>query len=259
MAGASSASTVKQVDSTGIRIGIVTALPVEFAAMEALLDNVAAPPVKQDPHHYRSGSVPSKATDRPHQAVLCLPHHDGTRSAAAACADMLRSFPELAVVIVCGIAAGVPQDRADGTLRRSGIRLGDVVVGIDGIVDFGHVRQIDGVAFLRRSVQGLSAALVQADRHLQTVMLAGHKQVEPWLAELAKAQQRLPQFRRPSPGPTRGTGKQRLRPSAVYPRCCAERLRVETRWCATRSFAMNWPIAMVPSLSRWRQPESLQR
>jgi nucleoside phosphorylase len=178
-------------DTSDIHIGIVTALPVEYAAVEALLDTVSDQPVKQDPHHYRSGSLPSKDPDRPHRVVVALQARDGTRAAASTCTDMVRSFPGLRVFVICGIAGGIPAPHDP----RRGVRLGDVVVASDGIVDFGHVRRIDGVDSLRRGASGISATLLRADRELQVMALGGD---EPWLGDLEAAAALNDRFGRPA-------------------------------------------------------------
>lgn len=175
-----------------VRVGIVTALPVERAALEVLVDGAADLSVKQDHHHYRLGWMPSSVAGRPHRVAIGMPTWDGTSSAAAIAAEMLRSFPNLDVLIVCGIAGGVPRDEA--AERPVGVRLGDVVVGSAGVVDFRHVRQVDGVSTPRRTVTGLSAELLRADREVQAAAVLGD---EPWRAVLDRAQRRYPQFLRP--------------------------------------------------------------
>jgi len=177
-----------------VRVGIVTALPVEHAAIDVLVEGAVDQPVSHDHYHYRSGWMPSKAVDRPHRVVYCMPTRDGTRDAAVVGAEMLRSFQNLAVLVVCGIAGGVPRDGLDDAGRPAGVRLGDVVVGSDGVVDYGHVRRVDGISTLRRPVAGLSAALVRADREVQSAALRGS---EPWRAVLDRAQREYPQFLRP--------------------------------------------------------------
>ena len=194
MTGPSGSTAREPGRADDVRVGIVTALPVEHAAIDVLVDGAADRPVKQDHYHYRSGWMASKAADRPHRVVYCMPTGDGTRNAAAIGAEMLRSFPDLAVLVVCGIAGGVPRQAAGAAQRPAGVRLGDVVVGSDGLADFSHVRQVDGVSTLRRSVTGLSAALLRADRELQSAALRGS---EPWRDVLDQAQRRYPLFSRP--------------------------------------------------------------
>lgn len=177
-------------DVADIHIGIVTALPVEYAALKACLDEVSDLPVKQDPHYYRSGLLPSKDPARPHHVVVALQARDGTRNAASTCTHMLRSFPNLRSFIMCGIAGGIPSPRDP----QRDVRLGDVVVATGGIVDYGHVRRVDGVDSLRRPVSGMSAAMLRADRELQVMALGGE---EPWHVHLAAAAARDGRFRRP--------------------------------------------------------------
>lgn len=177
------------------RVGIVTALPEEHAAVHILVDRGGDELVERDYNHYRSGWMPSKDTDRPHRVVVAMLAADGTRSAAALGADMLRSFPSLEVLLVCGIAGAVSSDGDGDAGRLRGLRLGDVVVGSDGIVDFGHVRRVDGVSTVRRPVGGISAALLRADRESQSAAVRG---VEPWRDVLARAEAAQPHFRRPN-------------------------------------------------------------
>lgn len=177
-------------DISDIHIGLVTALPVEYAALETFLDAVSDQTARQDPHYYRSGSLPSKDPARPHHVVVALQTRDGTQGAASLCTDMVRSFPHLRVLIMCGIAGGIP--RPGDPLRD--VRLGDVVVATGGIVDYGHVRRVEGIDSLRRPVSGISAMLVRADRELQVMALGGN---EPWHAHLEAAAIRHDRFRRP--------------------------------------------------------------
>ncbi|WP_034272262.1 effector-associated domain 2-containing protein [Actinospica robiniae] len=202
-----SATAASQSTET-VRVGIITALPVESAAMEIFLDGVLDQPIDQDHYHYRSGTVPSKAQGRPHRVVWAMPTRDGTREAAATCADMLRSFPGIAVVMVCGIAGGTLPAEA-------GMRFGDVVAGTEGVVDYGHVRQVNGVTSLRRFTNGLSAALLRADREIQSAALLGR---EPWRDALAQAQARFPRFRCPAyaTDPRRGGQGVRAREPEVF-------------------------------------------
>ena len=107
-----------------VTIGILTALPVEAAAMTSLIDDVVPFRVPADPNLYRIGTVPGRLGERPHVVALALTPNDATRSAAAVCADMLRTFPRIGAVIMAGVAGGVPR-------RSPHVRLGDIVVADD--------------------------------------------------------------------------------------------------------------------------------
>lgn len=169
-------------------MGIVTALPWECAAARLFVEGLHDLSVQGDPNHYGSGWMPSKDPYRPHRVVVALQVQDGTRSASALCSDMARSFPELQVFIMCGIAGGVPA--AQGT--ESPVWLGDILSATGGIVDYDHVRSVDGKNVLRRSVEGLSKSLLRADRELEVKSLVGE---EPWRGPLDDTALRVDTFR----------------------------------------------------------------
>jgi nucleoside phosphorylase len=170
-----------------VRVGVVTALPWECAAARLFVDDLRGLSVLGDPNHYGSGWMPSKDPSRPHRVVVALQAQDGTRNAAALCSDMARSFPELQVFVMCGIAGGVPA--AHGAESR--VRLGDILSATAGVVDYDHVRSVDGRNVLRRSVEGLSKALLRADRELEVRSLAGD---EVWRGPLDDVAERAPRF-----------------------------------------------------------------
>lgn len=168
-------------------MGIVTALPWECAAARLFVGDLRDLSVQGDPNHYGSGWMPSKDPSRPHRVVVALQVQDGTRNASALCSDMARSFPELQVFIMCGIAGGVPA--APGAERR--VRLGDILSATAGVVDYDHVRSVDGQNVLRRTVEGLSKALLRADRELEVKSLAGD---DVWRGPLDETAVRVPRF-----------------------------------------------------------------
>src|SRR2546423_1944893 len=89
--------------------GIVTALPVEFAAVRAVLDDPRGPQtVTGDRALYVLGTLPSRDDERPHPVVLTLLGDTGNSAAAESCANLIRSFPTVDIVVMCGIACGVP-------------------------------------------------------------------------------------------------------------------------------------------------------
>lgn len=101
------------------RVGWASALPLELRAALACLDEEHSPlPRQQDDHNtYAFGRI------HHHNVVLaCLPSGEyGTNAAANVAAHMWRSFPKIQMLLLVGIAGGVPSP-AD-------VRLGDVVVG----------------------------------------------------------------------------------------------------------------------------------
>ena len=158
-----------------VTIGILTALTDEGAAMVKLIDDVRAGQFDNDPQTYEIGTIPSRKEHQPHHVAMVLLADDGTRQAAVACVDMLRTFPGMHTVIVVGIAGGIPR-----TLEpERHVRLGDVVVASHGIVDYGHYRQVNGERQIRRQGDGMiSAVLRRTARRL--AMAEKASQQRPW-------------------------------------------------------------------------------
>jgi nucleoside phosphorylase len=146
-----------------VTIGVIAALPVEGAAMGALISDPQPVRIDGDPNDYRVGYLDSVEPGRPHRVVLTTMTEDNTRNAAMVCTDMLRTFPRIRCVILTGVAGGVPSP----TRPEHHVRLGDVVVAVDGIVDYGHVRQGEGLPKPRRPVSGISMDMIRAVRRLQ--------------------------------------------------------------------------------------------
>ncbi|MFI5894688.1 hypothetical protein ACIA5D_31765 [Actinoplanes sp. NPDC051513] len=163
----------------GVTIGILTALPCEANAVVSLLDDVGGYQDPQDQNHYRTGILPSTDATRPHGVAVLMMSKDNTRSAAYNCANMLRTFPGVQIVIMVGIAGGVPRPQAP----ERHVRLGDIVVATDGIVDYTHVRREHGRAEPRgRQSAGLiSQRLLRAARELQLEELSGNYPWARWL------------------------------------------------------------------------------
>lgn len=157
--------------------GLVTAMPEEFQAMRALLDESAQARAYGDRADYIIGSVPSLDARQPHQVVLTLTADKGTHAAADACKSMVMSFPSVNVVVMVGIAAGVPSPRSPS----QHVRLGDVVAATCGIVGYRDVVQRAEGDELRQPSQAPSALLSRADRMLQAGEYAGARSWERWL------------------------------------------------------------------------------
>ncbi|WP_229831370.1 effector-associated domain 2-containing protein [Actinoplanes ianthinogenes] len=175
-------------------VAIVTSLAVEAAAVRLVIDHPVDEHIAGDPHHYMVGTVPSASPDQPHRVVLAVTPADDTRHAAVITSNMLRSFPRIATVVSCGLASAVRAAAEPG--GRPELRLGDVVTAADGIVDYGHVRSVDGVVRPRRLVASLSADLVRADRMIAEREVSTPNQLGTYLRRLTAT---APHFRRPDP------------------------------------------------------------
>lgn len=178
-----------------VTVGILTALSVELRAMAELVDDVHQYRAQGDPNLYRLGTVPSGEADRPHRIALLMTPRDGTQLAATCCAHMLRTFPNIETVIMTGIAGGIP--RPERPAKH--VRLGDIVVAKDGIVNYGSVRRQDGTSRLR-GPQGaglISYRLLQAVGELGYDENGGDRRWERWL----DPQRSAPAARYPRPSP----------------------------------------------------------
>ncbi|MCY1144347.1 hypothetical protein OWR29_40670 [Actinoplanes sp. Pm04-4] len=168
-----------------VTIGIVTAVPVEHAALREALDHAHDHRAAGDPKTYRVGDIPSSVRGRPHRVVTTLQTRDGTRDAAASVTNLIRSFPSLRTILMCGIAAGVP---------AGGVRLGDIVSATDGIVDYAHLRATDEGLSLRRAPGDVSASFLDADHKLAQEELHERR---PWTTVLTELEREHAAFRRP--------------------------------------------------------------
>lgn len=119
MAAAAVSSPPRLLDKGDYSVGWVSALPLELRAALACLDEQHATLSRdRDDHNtYVFGRV------HQHNIVLaCLPSGDyGNNSAANVAVHMRRSFPGIQILLLVGIAGGVP--------FPADVRLGDVVVG----------------------------------------------------------------------------------------------------------------------------------
>jgi hypothetical protein len=80
-------------DQTSPTIGLITAIPEEFAAMRALLEHATERYVERDPAPYVLGFLPSREAARSHRVVLTLLGATATNAAANGCTNLVRSFP----------------------------------------------------------------------------------------------------------------------------------------------------------------------
>ncbi|KAJ1330839.1 ankyrin repeat domain-containing protein 50 [Microdochium nivale] len=101
-------------------IGWISALPIEFAAAQLLLDTVHEPlhTEPSDSNHYVLGRMGGFNV-----AIACLGDM-GMNNAATVATNMARTFTAIRLQLVVGVAGGIPSPKND-------LRLGDVVVGMN--------------------------------------------------------------------------------------------------------------------------------
>lgn len=173
-------------------IGIITALPKEYVAVEALLDN----PVEEilegrgAGRRYCIGEVRA-ANDRNHTIALALLPDMGNNAAAIGATLLLTKFPTVNSIIMVGIAGGVPHpDKPD-----EHVRLGDVVVSNrNGVVQYDHVKETFEEVTHRHPPRPPSASLLDAVRSLEVAELKGE---QPWQKYITQAGRRLRRRRPP--------------------------------------------------------------
>lgn len=177
-------------------IGALTATPWEFAAMRALLDRRGEDDVdvpRDDPAHYVLGTQPSRRRGTAHRIVLTQLGRSGTDAAANGCTNLLRSFPSVKLVVMVGTAAGIP----NLAYPERHVRLGDIVVATQGVVDYDHVRVNGDGVHPRRQFPSPSPRLVRCADRLKADELSGKFPWERWLVNEVPAN--LNGYHRPRP------------------------------------------------------------
>jgi len=163
-----------------IRLGIITALPKEAAAIIAVLGGeVVELPLIRRAHvsYYLSEFASSRSSERI-EVVVALANHMGNNAAAVTAATLLSDFRSIEELIVTGIAGGIPAPQ-DPTRH---VRLGDVVVGLDGILQYDFLKRELGKSELRRMAVQPSSRLVSAIRQIQMAECSGTSEWQPHLA-----------------------------------------------------------------------------
>jgi nucleoside phosphorylase len=143
-------------------IAIMTSQPVETAAVSGILESTQRISFRDDPNGYLLGHLPSSVPGRRHSVVLAASSREDISAPLTSLAKLLRSFPGIRTVILCGIAGG---------RRGSGVQLGDVVVATNGVVDLPATRTETTL----RPLASSSLTLLKADRELQSLELTGRR------------------------------------------------------------------------------------
>lgn len=176
-------------------VGWICAIPTEYVAAQAFLDERYDVQITSDKNDYALGKI--------HQhnvAISVLPMGEyGVASAARVADQMLNDFPNIRVAFMVGIGGGAPSAKHD-------IRLGDIVVSVPsngqgGVFkyDFGKVIQgqdFKNTAFLNQPPSFMRGAV----SGLQTVYeLDGH-QLDQAIERVFQKRPRLRlKYQRPAP------------------------------------------------------------
>jgi len=160
--------------------GIITALPKEFVAMKVVLED---PEPYDEPgagagRRYLLGRIPASSR-APHEVVLCMCEM-GNNSASARATLLLEHFKKIEVIIMTGIAGGVPNHEVPAIH----VRLGDIVVsGWQGVVQY-DMKDLEKVTCNPRPP---AAKLREAVRFLEVAALEGNYPWENLISPVLKA------------------------------------------------------------------------
>jgi nucleoside phosphorylase len=147
-------------------IGIVTALPREFKAVAAMVENsnVVELSTKGADQTYMLGALPSK--NGHHSVVVLLLPDIGNNSSGIGAALLTSNYPSVECVFMVGIAGGIPNP-SDPSEH---VRLGDVVVsGREGVVQYDIGKMLADRLIAKPPPRPPSARMLQATRMLSAL------------------------------------------------------------------------------------------
>jgi len=162
-------------------IGIITALPKEYAAVKALLDEPKEKwfPGRGAGRQYVIGKVPGCIGGK-HTVILCLAAM-GTNIAAVRANLLLQHFPSIESVIMVGIAGGVPNPNKPD----EHVRLGDIVVSNrNGVVQYDFGTETIQELKDKHPPRPPSSELLEAVSLLNVKEIEGER---PWLKFIERA------------------------------------------------------------------------
>lgn len=196
---ADSSQVIKYQSDTddSIEIGIITVLTEEFVAMQKMLINpktVIFPKSKAVPkttgREYCIGEIKS-SDGKYHRVALTQTLGPGNTSAATRANSLLTRFPKTNVIIMVGIAGGIPSPED----REKHVRLGDIVVA-QSIVAYDFVSERTDTIELRGRGVPPCPRLCEAQKWLKA---GQYLDLRPWEIYINELSSTMPtKFSRPS-------------------------------------------------------------
>ncbi len=163
------------------RIGIITALSKEYAALTQILENTTEINLRGQGagHRYLCGEIPTKDQGK-HRVVLCLASM-GNNIAGIRASLLLNDFQDIKSIIMVGIAGGIPYpEKPDDH-----VRLGDIVISDEkGVIQYDFDKETITETIHRHPPRPPSASLIEGVRLLEANELLGKK---PWLKFIDQA------------------------------------------------------------------------
>jgi nucleoside phosphorylase len=191
------------------QIGILVAKPVELAAIWAVF------PRQQEPHlpgrganrRYSFTQIPAKGGGV-HPIACGILADMGTDSAAIAATRMCDYFPSIEIIIMVGIAAGVPCPERPS----DHVRLADIVACNQyGVIQHDNVKETIDQIIMRSPPRPPSSVMLEAARLLEAEAFGGS---HPWERILDEASQNANVWRPPDSADVLGST---LNPSVPIP------------------------------------------
>jgi nucleoside phosphorylase len=163
-------------------IGIITALPKEYAAVERILKNTKKVYFRGQGagNQYLRGEV-SASNQGTHTIVLCLAASMGNNSAAIRASSLIHHFPDIKSIIMVGIAGGIPSPEQPD----DHVRLGDIVISNQqGVIQYDFDKETMTDNIHRHPPRPPSPSLIEGVSLLEADELAGKK---PWRKFIGEA------------------------------------------------------------------------
>lgn len=172
-----------------IKIGIITALPQEFAAMKMMLQEAEECffEDKGAGHRFFVGKVKS-ANGKTHRVTLGLCNM-GNNEAATRATNMLNHFKQIDSIIMTGIAGGIPSFQNDDKQ----VRLGDIVVS-ESVIQYDNIKRSEEKEELRSIPTKASSVLMEAVKLMKAYEYDDKYPWREYLNEFASK----PQFAKPA-------------------------------------------------------------
>ncbi|MGD0202827.1 MAG: HEAT repeat domain-containing protein [Candidatus Bathyarchaeia archaeon] len=171
-------------------IGILTALPEEYAAVKAMMNKTKSYSTgARSPRTYCIGQIHA-LNGGTHIVVLFLAGM-GNNIAASKTTMLLEDFPNINSIIMVGIAGGAPNPEK----TTEHVRLGDIVVsGQNGVIQYDFVKEETENIIVRPLPRPPSSHLLASVRRMEALEIEGDR---PWLKFIKQGMKKL-KIERPS-------------------------------------------------------------
>lgn len=171
-------------------IGVVTALPKEFAAMRFMIEDEFIPQniPKGDPNDYRIGYITNRNSEKI-KVVIAVLKEMGTNNASSVTSHMLRTFEEIEQVLLVGIAGGTPSPKNP----EDHVRLGDIVCS-NKILQYDNIKQTSKEVKIRSNTDKPSSIILGKKNILDSEMLMDKY---PWEQSIQNISDERTNFKKP--------------------------------------------------------------